>query len=158
MQQWRPGSQCAPWLCGRAVCGFQRESSNLLRQVGGRLEQHSNHVNEQVNSKLKEYFDPDSGRFNERVKRLISKDGELEQLLRRQIGTQDSELAKTLLHHFGEKSPLMKRLSPDESEGLICALRGVVEEQLKSQRDRVLQEFSPSCECLCESSLTSTFH
>ena len=95
-----------------------------------------------VNTQLREYFDPDSGRFNERVKRLVSRDGELEQVLRRQIGTQDSELAKTLLHHFGEKSPLMKRLSPTESDGLVGALRGVVEEQLRSQREKVLSEFS----------------
>ena len=121
---------------------IQRESANLLRQVGQRLEQHSQHVNEQVGSKLKEYFDPESGRFDERVKRLVSKDGELEQVLRRQIGTEDSELAKTLMGHFGQDSPLMKRLSPTESEGLIYALRSVVEEQLKTQRDRVLQEFS----------------
>ena len=116
---------------------IQRESAHLLRQVGQRLEQHSQHVNEQVSGKLKEYFDPESGRFDERVKRLVSKDGELEQVLRRQIGTEDSELAKTLMGHFGQDSPLMKRLSPTESDGLIYALRGVVEEQLKTQRMKI---------------------
>lgn len=121
---------------------IQRESTSLLQQVGQRLQQHTQQVYDRVNSQLKEYFDPDSGRFNERVKRLISHDGELEQVLRRQIGTQDSELAKTLVAHFGEESPLMKRLSPTESEGLIGALRGVVEEQLRHQRERVLSEFS----------------
>jgi hypothetical protein len=121
---------------------IQRESANLLRSVSHQLQQHTHHVQDRVNSQLREYFDPESGRFNERVKRLVSRDGELEQLLRRQIGAEDSELTKTLLAHFGEQSLLMKRLSPNESEGLIFALRGVVEEQLCQQRERVLQEFS----------------
>ena len=121
---------------------IQRESANLLRSVNQQLQQHTHHVHERVSSQLKEYFDPESGRFNERVKRLVSRDGELEQLLRRQIGSEESELSKTLMLHFGERSQLMKLLSPTESEGVISALRGVVEQQLAEQRERVLQEFS----------------
>jgi hypothetical protein len=121
---------------------IQREGAQLLRSLGEQLQQHTQAVHERVNAQLREYFDPQSGRFNERVRRLVSRDGELEQLLRRQIGTEDSELAKTLLAHFGDRSPLMKRLSPTESEGLLAALRGVVEEQLTQQRERVLREFS----------------
>lgn len=121
---------------------IQRESSRLLEAVSHRLQQHASQVNDRVHNQLKEYFDPESGRFNERVKRLVSRDGELEQVIRRLVGAEDSELTKTLLHHFGESSPLMKRLSPTESEGLLAALRGLVEDQLKGQRERVLLEFS----------------
>jgi hypothetical protein len=121
---------------------LQRESANLLQAVNQQLRQHTEHVHDRVNSQLKEYFDPESGRFNERVKRLVSRDGELEQLLRRQVGAEDSELAKTLMVHFGQSSQLMKLLSPTESEGLVAALRAVVEDQLRQQRERVLQEFS----------------
>ena len=121
---------------------IQRESAFLLKSVSQQLEQHSREVHTRVNSELREYFDPQSGRFNERVKRLVSRDGELEQLLRRQVGSNDSELAKTLLAHFGDQSPLMKLLSPTESDGLIYAMRGVVEEQLHLQREKVLREFS----------------
>lgn len=121
---------------------IQRESSRLLQSVGSELQQHTKSVHDRVNHQLREYFDPESGRFNERVKRLVSREGELEQVLRRQIGSEDSELAKTMLAYVGENSPLMKSLSPTESTGLIAALRRVVEEQLKSQRERVLTEFS----------------
>jgi hypothetical protein len=121
---------------------LQRESANLLQAVSQQLRQHTEHVQERVNSQLKEYFDPESGRFNERIKRLVSRDGELEQLLRRQIGTEDSELTKTLMIHFGQNSQLMKLLNPCETEGLVAALRAVVEDQLRQQRERVLQEFS----------------
>ncbi|HWB00988.1 MAG TPA: hypothetical protein VG713_20995, partial [Pirellulales bacterium] len=83
-----------------------------------------------------------TGRFQERVNRLIERDGELEQLLRRQLGADDSELCKTLMTHLGATSPLMKVLSPTESEGLMSALRDTLSRQLSDQREIVLREFS----------------
>ncbi len=121
---------------------IQRESARLLESVDHRLQQHTRAIHDRINHQLKDYFDPDSGRFNERVNRLVSRDGELEQILRRQIGTQDSEMVRTLVAHVGQNSPLMKSLSPTESEGVIAALRTLVVEQLKNQRERVLDEFS----------------
>jgi hypothetical protein len=51
-------------------------------------------------------------------------------------------LTKTLAAHFGDESPLLKLLTPDESRGLLKALRDTFGEQLQSQRDRILGEFS----------------
>lgn len=121
---------------------IQRETERLLSGMDRQLAQHAHLVQERLAGALKEYFDPDSGRFSERVKRLVEKDGDLERVLRSQIGGEDSELCKTLTSHFGEQSPLMKLLRPDESQGLLAALRDTVGEQLKVQRDRVLAEFS----------------
>ena len=80
--------------------------------------------------------------FPERVQQLVKEDGELEQLLRRQIGSEDSQLAKTLLAHFGQESPLMKLLNPRESEGLLASLGQTLDTQLTAQRNHVLREFS----------------
>jgi hypothetical protein len=121
---------------------IQRESQRMLSALSGRLEEHARTVQSHLSSSLKDYFDPESGRFNERVKRLVEKDGELERVLRSQIGSQDSELCKTLLGHVGETSPLMKLLSPTESQGLLGALRETVGAQLSQQRETVLKEFS----------------
>ncbi len=121
---------------------IQRESRQMLSTLAGQLHNHAQQVQQQLASSLKEYFDPQGGRFAERVERLVKQDGELEQVLRRQIGGTDSELCKTLVAHFGDQSPLMKLLGPDESRGLLKALRDTVEGQLASQRDRVLGEFS----------------
>ena len=120
----------------------RRESERLLETLESRLSQHSQFVHDRVTTVLKEYFDPASGRFQERVQRLISKDGELEQLLRRQIGSEDSELCKTLASHIGRDSPLMKVLSPEESDGLLAAFREALEKQLLEQREQVLAQFS----------------
>jgi len=72
---------------------------------------------------LKEYFDPSSGRFQERVERLIQRDGDLEQVMRRQIGSDGSVLAKTLAEHIGENSAIMRLLDPDESDSLVHIIR-----------------------------------
>jgi hypothetical protein len=119
-----------------------RETQRMLAGLQGQLSAHAAGMQEKLAGSLKEYFDPQSGRFHERVQQLIREDGELEQLLRRQIGGEDSELCKTLLAHFGHESPLMKLLSPDESHGLLQALRQTLEAQLTAQRDHVLREFS----------------
>jgi hypothetical protein len=121
---------------------IRRESDRLIENMEGRLNEHANLVHERVTARLKEYFDPENGRFQERVERLVKQDGELEVLLRRQIGGEDSELCKTLTAHFGEESELMKLLSPDQSRGLLAAMRQTLDEQLTAQREHVLKQFS----------------
>jgi len=121
---------------------IQRETRAMLVALESQLDEHTKIVHDRLAGTLREYFDPENGRFNERVKRLVEKDGDLEQVLRSQIGGEDSELCRTLLAHFGDGSPLMKVLGPDQSHGLLAALRDTVGEQLKTQRDRVLDEFS----------------
>lgn len=121
---------------------IQQESTRLLQALQSQFDQYSQHLHGRITGELKNYFDPESGRFNERVQRLVKQDGELEQLLRRQIGSEDSQLVKTLIAHVGEHSPLMRMLGPDESTGVLAALRKSIEEQLGFQRDRLLEQFS----------------
>jgi len=91
----------------------RHEGEKLLRDMGHALEQSRNEIHTSLTSSLTEYFDPKSGRFQERVERLVRQDGELEQVLRRQIGKDGSELAATLAAHIGENSPLMRLLNPE---------------------------------------------
>ncbi len=120
----------------------RREGERLLTEMQNRLEHHSQSVHDRTALTLKEYFDPQSGRFQDRVDRLIRRDGELEQVLQRQLGQDDSELTKTLAQHFGKDSELIKWLNPDQSQGLLKTFRGALEEQLIQQRDQVLKQFS----------------
>jgi hypothetical protein len=121
---------------------IQRETQRMLAGLERQLSGHATQIQEKLAGSLKEYFDPQSGRFHERVQQLVKEDGELEQLLRRQIGADDSQLCKTLVAHFGSESPLMKMLDPRESEGLLQALSQTLETQLGAQRQHVLREFS----------------
>lgn len=120
----------------------RREGDRLLRDLNETMESYREELNDSLSRALKDYFDPSSGRFQERVERLIKKDGELEQVLRRQIGSEGSELANTLAAHVGENSPLMKLLDPDESRGLVNAVQSSTEQILQTERGRILAEFS----------------
>jgi len=121
---------------------IRSESERLLENMENQLGKHSDQIHDRMTQMLKEYFDPESGRFQERVDRLIKQDGELELLLKRQLGSEDSELCKTLSDHFGEDSLLMKWLGPDQGQGLLAAFQESFEAQLKTQRDEVLKQFS----------------
>lgn len=121
---------------------IRRESERMLLGLEQQLADHAKTVNQRLEGALKEYFDPESGRLPERLNRLLARDGDLESVLKRQIGTQDSELVKTLTQHLGRESPLIKLLGPEESAGLVQALRAMVAEQLAQQQEQVLREFS----------------
>jgi len=120
----------------------RKEGDRLLTTLQVRFEDHARNIHERTAQTLKDYFDPQSGRLQERVDRLVRRDGELEQVLRRQLGQDNSELSKTLSRHFGTESDLIKWLSPDQTTGLLGALRGALEEQLGVQREHVLKQFS----------------
>jgi len=120
----------------------RRESERMLEMLELQLTEHARLLNDRLANSLKEYFDPHDGRLSERVNRRVKQDGELEQVLRKQIGSEDSELLKTLTQTVGEDSPLLKMLSPDQSTGLLASLKQTVEEELAQQREKVLGQFS----------------
>ncbi len=114
----------------------------LLADVRESLTQHQTHLKNTLSGTLQEYFDPKSGRFNERIQRLLEDGGELQTLLDRKITAEDSEMSAALARHVGCDSSIFKLLSPDESKGVLAALRTSMNEQLANQRDAVLKEFS----------------
>jgi hypothetical protein len=117
---------------------IQRETTRLLDTLRRQLDDHARAAQERLNLSLKEYFDPQDGRFSQRVQCLTSSDGDLARLMASLLDGDDSRLAKTLLSHVGENSPLMKHLSPDQSQGLLAVLRSNVENQLALQREQPL--------------------
>lgn len=120
----------------------KHEGEKLIADLKHVLEQSRSEIHGDLTSALKEYFDPASGKFQERVDRLIKQDGELEQVLKRQIGSDGSELAATLATHIGENSPLTKVLNPTESDGLVSAMRAAIAEVVAAEREHILSEFS----------------
>lgn len=121
---------------------IERECDRLLADLQRRLDDHGSAVNRRLTDELRSYFDPETGRFHERVHSLLKRDGELETVLRRLVAGEDSEFCRLLARHVGQESPLLKLLTPGESNQLLAALRQVVEAQLADQRERVLSQFS----------------
>jgi len=121
---------------------IQRETTRLVETLRSQLDQHSRQAQEKLTSSFQAYLDPESGQFSQRIRQLTADDGELARLLRPLLDGDESVIAKTLMSQIGESSPLMKMLSPDQSQGLLATLRGNIEGQLTQQRDHLLKEFS----------------
>ncbi len=121
---------------------IQRETTRLVETLGHELDTHTRQANDRLAGSLKEYFDPEDGRFSQRVKLLTSDDGDLSRMLRNMFDGDNSQLAKTLLSHFGQTSPIMKMLDPNQSQGLFATVRDNVDQQLTQNRERLLKEFS----------------
>jgi hypothetical protein len=121
---------------------LKREGEHLLDSLRASLAIHQRQVAEDLSAGLKEYFAPDSGRLTERIERLVKRDGELEQLLRRQVSGDGSELARTLTAHLGEGSPLASLFDPSSPEGFLSTLNMALGDELTAQREKIMGEFS----------------
>jgi hypothetical protein len=121
---------------------FRRVGDQFIVGLQKTLDQHKQTVYDQLENKLKEYFDPKYGRFTDRVQRLVAHDGELSQLIKGFVDGENSLFARTLVSHVGRDSALMKLLDPQQSDGLLKCLSKTVDDQLTTQRDHLLKEFS----------------
>ncbi len=78
---------------------------------------------ERLEGAMRRYFDPNDGELTRRLDQFIEDDGELAQLLSQFIGPEGSLLADTLAHQVGEQSPLFRKLSPTDAQGLVQTLK-----------------------------------
>jgi len=121
---------------------IQREGENLLNSVRDLLRTSFTENLSSLSATLKQYFDPANGNLSQRLERLVKKDGELETLLARHLDGESSTITRTLAKHIGEQSPLLRLLSPTQSDGLLAALEQVIQDALQSQTAHVLRQFS----------------
>src|SRR5438552_7101356 len=94
------------------AASLRQEGERVLGSVRELLSGASARLVSDLSSKLKHYFDPSDGELPQRLERLVRKDGDLEFLLRKHLQGDESTLAQTLARHIGEKSPLLRLLSP----------------------------------------------
>lgn len=121
---------------------IKRETDRLLESLQKQFHSHADTSKQRLEDSLGKYFNPQDGQFTQRVKQLASSDGEVGRMIRSLVDGDNSQLAKTMVAHIGETSPLMKLLSPDQSQGFLASMEGKVEKQLGSQRETLLKEFS----------------
>lgn len=121
---------------------MRREGERLMNSVRSALTEHADTTLRGVSNSLQKYFDATDGELPQRINRLVSRDGELEQLLARHVGDDGSTLAGTLKQHIGEDSPLLKMLSPEQSNGVLALLGETVETSLEGHRKVILGQFS----------------
>lgn len=104
----------------------------LTEDLDEQLRQHAEAQQKAMTTALGRYFDPEGGELGARLRQFTGDQGALVHLLQQHLGPRNSVLVETLTQYVGEQSPLFRRLSPTDSEGLVCLLG----ERLR----RVLQE------------------
>ncbi|MEI7687154.1 MAG: hypothetical protein WCL32_19215, partial [Planctomycetota bacterium] len=118
------------------------EGERMISSVRELLVEKTNSFSTTISTTLKSYLDPSEGHLQQRLDRLIKKDGELHGLLSQHLNGDESVIARTLTKHIGKESPLLRLLSPEESQGIIATLSNAVKETLHSQKEHVLRQFS----------------
>lgn len=121
---------------------MKEAGAKLLSDVKELLTMRGQELTGAVAQSLSSYLDPKTGVLHERLQGILRKDGELDRLLRAHVGGEDSVLAKSLVHHLGEGSPIFKLLSPTEATGLKAQIEKTLEGALAAQRGEILKQFS----------------
>ena len=121
---------------------IRRESDRLMTDLRGALTDHSVKVKTEIGASLAQYFDPSTGNLTARLERLVKNGGDLDAIILRHLNGDDGTLARALVKHVGEGSPIFKLLSPDEKDGLVVALETAVKQELAAQRTALAGEFS----------------
>ena len=144
------------WLIGyRAVTSAHRLAEEarlgdikktLLEDIDTQLRGHAERQSERMQEALGRYFDPESGQLGERLRQLTGDGGTLPTLLDRHLGPQNSILVQTLVKHVGEQSPLFKKLSPTDSEGLLQLMSERLEQAMAAQNNAFQKALDPQCE------------
>jgi len=101
---------------------LQDIGKSLTDDLGEQLRQHAEAQEKAIAAALGRYFDPESGELGARLRQFMGDQGALVHLLQQHLGPRNSVLVETLTKHVGEESPLFRRLSPTDSEGLVCIL------------------------------------
>jgi len=95
---------------------------------------------------LARYFDPRDGQVVARLEGFLRDGGDLAKTMERFLSPERGQLAQTLARELGENSPLLKRLSPTDSEGVISLLESKLREALSENQLEVARALDPVAE------------
>lgn len=152
----RRGLAVDAWSIGlRALVNAHRHAEEArLADVGKTLiedidEQLKSYVERQQTAflhTLGKYFDPHDGQVVARLEGFLRDEGELARTMARFLSPEDGELAKTLARELGENSPLLRRLSPTDGEGILALLEQRVHEVLQANQAELARALDPTAE------------
>ncbi len=116
--------------------------SDIDRQLRGHVEQQQ----ATIAAVLARFFDPDDGQVTQRLAAFVDDQGVLARLLEKYIGPKNSVLTESLARQVGEASPLFKKLSPTESDGLVKVLEGQLRVVMNQGHAELVRALDPLAE------------
>ncbi len=126
---------------------------SLTEDLNEQLRQHAETQEKAIAAALGRYFDPESGELGSRLRQFLGDEGTLTHLPQQHLGPRNSVLVETLTKHIGEGSPLFRRLSPTDSEGLVSTL----DERLRAVLQQEHGEFQKALDPLREDAAVGRF-
>src|SRR6266571_7819327 len=94
----------------------------LVDDIDRQLKAHVAGQQQTIATVLGRFFDPTDGQVTQRLAAFVDDQGVLARLLEKYLAPQNSVLTQTLARQVGESSPLFRKLSPTDSEGLVKVL------------------------------------
>jgi hypothetical protein len=116
---------------------------SLMGDIGRQLSAHIERQQETIAEVLGRFFDPTDGHVNQRLTAFLNDDGVLARVLDKYLGPGNSVLPETLARQVGQSSPLLKKLSPTDSEGVIKTLETQLRTVMENGHAEVLKTLDP---------------
>lgn len=118
----------------------------LVVDIDRQLRSHVEQQQATIATVLGRFFDPNDGQVTQRLAAFVDDHGVLARLLEKYIGPTNSVLAESLAQQIGETSPLFKKLSPTESEGLVKVLEGQLRQVMSQGHAELVRALDPLAE------------
>jgi hypothetical protein len=120
--------------------------ANLLANIDTHFKRHVEDQQRTIGTVLGRFFDPADGQVSRRLTEFVADHGALARVLEKFLAPQNSVLADALNRQLGEASPLLKRLSPTDSTGVVKSIESVLQGVLEDSRAALEQTLDPLAE------------
>jgi hypothetical protein len=118
----------------------------LVADIDRQLRIHVETQQQTIATIMSRFFDPKDGQVTQRLSAFVDDQGVLARLLDKYLSPQNSVLAQALARQVGESSPLFKKLSPTDSEGLVKVLEVQLRAVMSDGHAELLHALDPLAE------------
>jgi hypothetical protein len=125
---------------------LQDIGKTLVDDIDRQLKAHIAGQQQTIATVLGKYFDPTDGQVTQRLAAFVDDHGVLAHLLEKYLAPQNSVLAQTLAREVGESSPLFRKLSPTDSEGLVKVLEAQLRRVMNDGHAELIRALDPLAE------------
>lgn len=149
----RRGFVTDAWTIGlRAIMNAHRNAEEarladvgktILNDVDRELQGYVTRQRDLLVEILKRYFDPNDGQVAIRIEGFLKDGGDLTRAMEKYLAPEHGALARTLARELGENSPLLKRLSPTDNEGIVHVIETRISLALEQNQSSMAKALDP---------------
>lgn len=147
---------CEAWRIGLRALGNAHVAAQesrlkdigtaLVTEIDQQLQSYVEQQQEAIVDALARFFDPKDGQVSQRLADFVDDQGVLARLLDKYVGPKNSVLAEVMARQIGDSSPLFKKLSTTDSEGLVKILERQLGQVMSESRSELIRALDPLAE------------